>query len=977
VATSIGWATLQVIPSLRGLDSTVTRQLNSQAGRVGSQAGERAGRGFHDHYAGWIQRIVAVTAAAGIGLGLEKIVSTGIKASASLEQTQVAFTSLLGSTKAANKQISQLQAFAAKTPFSQQDVFGYAQQYFALAQSVGLAKDQVKPFLTAVGDIAAVTGASTQNIHNAVLAIGQIGSAGKVTQDNLRQISEAFPGFNAAAAIAAATGKTTAQVMQDIQSGTLDANTGIHALIVGMQKFPGAAGAMAKQAQTLNGLWSTFTDTIKIRLTQAFTPLIPVVKQQLAQLTPVISQALKTFAPAITSFAQNLQPVIAPLVRGLSTVFSSALSALGPVFATLAPVIQPLANTFAQLAKAIGPVLVLLAQTIAQVGPPLLAIFGDLLTTLQPLVTALTQALTPVLPVLAQAFQQIGAALRPIVGQLVAIFAQQMKDLAPVLPGLVQALGNLAVALLNLIQPFIPVIGLMTELSTLVNKPLIRALTVLVNALAAVVNATARLANKMKDLFGWLAGPIGTAIRALRGPLHTLENMLRPLAELADRIAQLKGIVNTAKGVFHSAGTAISYFSGQTGTIGQAATGAASGVAGLTGQMLNLNSAIANAQIQTATLADLLGQLQRGEISTAQYNRLSRAAKHPGGPDFSIPKFTVPNLGSTGAGSIATPFDASSLTSFLQTAIGANVNPLISALNAIIASAKQSGHALSQSFINQLRGENSQLIALTRQREKIAETLRNVQQEIVNVRSTVRGTFDITTAGQNSFGEPVTFFDVRSAVTTAVRNARQFVHALKRLLREGLNPQLVAQLAEAGPTALPQAQALLAATPRQLRGLNRQYRALTNLGTEIGKVSATALYGAGEKSVDGFVRGLKSKKNELTKAIRELAEAMVAQLKASLGIHSPSKVMHQLGQFSGEGFALGLASKYGDVQRASGRLANGALPTSQMRTWTGANPATSGGDTHHWHIEQNWPPYERPSRAVPAAVRAATYRLGR
>jgi tape measure domain-containing protein len=160
----------------------------------------------------------------------------------------VAFTSLLGSSKAATDQIQALQKFAASTPFSQEDVFGYAQQYFALADSVGLAKDQVQPFLSAIGDVASVTGASTEAIRNSVMAIGQIGSSGKVTLENLNQISEAFPGFNAAAAIGAATGQKTADVLDQISKGTLDAKTGVQALILGMQKFPGAAGAMEKQA---------------------------------------------------------------------------------------------------------------------------------------------------------------------------------------------------------------------------------------------------------------------------------------------------------------------------------------------------------------------------------------------------------------------------------------------------------------------------------------------------------------------------------------------------------------------------------------------------------------------------------------------------------------------------------------------------------------------------------------------------------
>ena len=45
--------------------------------------------------------------------------------------------------------------------------------------------------------------------------------------------------------------------MADISSGSLDATTGIKALLDGMAKFPGAAGAMEAQSKTLLGVFST------------------------------------------------------------------------------------------------------------------------------------------------------------------------------------------------------------------------------------------------------------------------------------------------------------------------------------------------------------------------------------------------------------------------------------------------------------------------------------------------------------------------------------------------------------------------------------------------------------------------------------------------------------------------------------------------------------------------------------------------
>lgn len=606
--SSVGYATLQVIPSVRGIDRNITGQLNNQAGAAGAQAGKAYGDNFDKQSRSGINRagsllgslakgasIVGATAlAAAGGLG-----GFGIKTAAQLEQTQVAFTSLLGSSKAAQDQIKSLQAFAAKTPFEQQDVFNYAQQYFALAGSVGLAKDQVQPFLTAIGDVAAVTGASTENIHNAVLAIGQIGSAGKVTQDNLRQISEAFPGFNANAAIASATGKSTAEVMKEIQAGTLDAKTGVQALIQGMQKFPGAAGAMQKQSETLNGLFSTFTDTIKITLTQAFGPLIPVVKSTLAQLTPVIGSTLQQVAPAIAQFAKNFAPLLGPLIKGIGQILTSVVDTLGPVFKALAPTIKPIAKIVAELFAAFQPLLVLFAKLAAKILPKLMPFFdaladligtvgedladalepvlpvivqsiGDLagmfkqlLPVIGPVINALVTAFAPVLPIIAVAIVNVVKALQPLITALAGAFVQVLQALAPQMPQLATALGQLAVAMAQILIALVPLIPPLTQLAvklaeiggpTLVvlTEALTKLAQLLAGSITVTINGTKDAVNGLKDAFKTLGDVFSTVYTNVIAPVignfldavdNLYHNVIQPIGDAIKKTWQAIGAV--------------------------------------------------------------------------------------------------------------------------------------------------------------------------------------------------------------------------------------------------------------------------------------------------------------------------------------------------------------------------------------------------------------------------------------------------
>ena len=935
------------------------RQVVTPAASAGRQAGDRAGEGFHRGYAGWIGRIAALTATIGVGTAIEKIVSTGVKGAANLETLRTSFASLLGSAKAANDEIVSLQAFAAKTPFSQQDVFGYAQQYLSLANSIGLAKDQVQPFLTTIGDIGAVTGASSENIHNAVLAIGQIGSAGKVTLDNLNQISEAFPGFNGAAAIASATGQTTAQVMKEIGSGAIDAQTGVQALLKGMQDFPGAAGAMEKQAKTLSGVWSTFKDTIQISLTQAFQPLIPTIKTVLSDLTPVISSALNQFAPAITRFAQQIVPLLQPLITGFSTAFTAVFDALGPALAALAPVIQPLANAFAQLVRTLSPLVTFAAQVIAQVGPPLLAIFQNLLTVLQPVVAVLVSSLQPVLPIITKALADVAQALAPVAGVLGQALAQVITAIAPSLPSIATSFAQIAVSLAEVLRSLAPVVALLTKFSAL-------GLGEMLKALAPQLQAVAKG-------FGFLSDTVSGVVSGLTSLLG------------GDKLAPLVGGVGGLGAAADLTGSSLITMTSNAlqakivlAQLGLGAQVTADDIRSVTEQIAAMAQATAAARGQAA-LALGLAAVAKAKAAAAD------AAKGSQLPSLNIPAINVPKIG--GAGSAKPQFDVSTLTSFLSTA-GITKNPLTEALNSILESAKAAGKKLSSGLVNLLKSQNSDLIGLTNQRDRIAQRLQSAQQKLADlvsqrkqesdaIKGAVTDTFSLGNIPKPQFGEPLTLRDILRRLSTAVSNAKQFGSILRKLAREGLSPVLLSQLAEAGPDALPAAKALLSATPKQLRSINSQFKELTQTGSSIGKFVSGDMFNAGVDSARGLVKGLQSQQSALNKAIRALAKSMVKELRDTLGIHSPSTVLHQLGAFSGEGFARGLESTVERVRSSADKLANGALPRSQAAAWSlSAGAGGSRGDVTVNQYIQN-PVPEPVSVSSPAGIRRAAYALGR
>ena len=76
----------------------------------------------------------------------------------------------------------------------------------------------------------------------------------------------------------------------------------------------------------------------------------------------------------------------------------------------------------------------------------------------------------------------------------------------------------------------------------------------------------------------------------------------------------------------------------------------------------------------------------------------------------------------------------------------------------------------------------------------------------------------------------------------------------------------------------------------------------------------TALNQAGESSVTGLLNGLKSKDSAVKTAAKSLGDILIAALKLSLQIQSPSKKMEAIGEDAGEGFNKGLKESLSEAK---------------------------------------------------------------
>lgn len=248
---------LQIKIMLQDLASAGLKKIQSELGLTAGNA-QKVGTSVSG-----MAKSFAVSTAAGLGFyySLQQVagiaanfIKTSYTLSSSMEQSAIAFETMLGSAEAAGKMLKELKDFAAKTPFEFMELQGAAKRMMAY----GFAADEVLPKLTIIGDAAAALGGGSEMIGRITLALGQMQAKGKVSGEELRQLSEA--GIPALKYLADAAGMTTAQFTEFQKKGIVPAKEALDALLQGMKQDFG--GLMAAQTATAAGQVSMLKDEI-------------------------------------------------------------------------------------------------------------------------------------------------------------------------------------------------------------------------------------------------------------------------------------------------------------------------------------------------------------------------------------------------------------------------------------------------------------------------------------------------------------------------------------------------------------------------------------------------------------------------------------------------------------------------------------------------------------------------------------------
>lgn len=211
-----------------------------------------------------IKGLTVAIAAAGAGMLFF------VREAGKLEQTEIAFTTMLGSAEKAKEVLSDLYAFAAKTPFKIPEVEENARTLLAM----GIEVDKIIPTMKSLGDVAA---GLSRPLWRVALNYGQVKTQAKLTGRELRDFN--VLGIPIMEELVKVTGKSREELTKMVSQGKIDFPLVEEAFRRMSSEGGRFNNMMFKQSATLFGLWSNLIDFLVIYSRRVGKTLLPQAKK--------------------------------------------------------------------------------------------------------------------------------------------------------------------------------------------------------------------------------------------------------------------------------------------------------------------------------------------------------------------------------------------------------------------------------------------------------------------------------------------------------------------------------------------------------------------------------------------------------------------------------------------------------------------------------------------------------------------------
>lgn len=1004
---NVGYATLSVIPSLQGFQSSLGAQLGGSAvtatakkegSRLGSAFGGSITRAIGTSIIGYAA-FTAITGA--IGAAKYAIIDFN----AQQQNAEIAFTNFFGSAKQAKRLMGQLLDFARTTPF---EIVGLTQNAQSLL-AMGISAKDLIPTLTAVGDAVAAVGGDAGTLTRVNTAIGQIAAKGRVQGEELRQLTE--NGIPAVRILANQYKLSQAAFLEFVTAGKVNAAKALPLLLEGIEKgTKGVNGETAKmgglmeaQSKTFTGALSNIKDGFNQVVGAAFKPFFDEISQGMAHLATVLgSDKAKQLA---ANFAKGMRQGFS----GIGKIVGAVGDAVNPKPAKGRPTSS---GGPGNRASGDGPVATGSGQEKAAAALQLA------LAKLAPVIKTIGSAWASVSGALVSGFSRVAAAAQSLIGPLAAGFDTIWKTAGPKITELGQVLSqgitqittaistNLIPAIRTIIPVLAPIVGFFLGifLSAVVGtvKGIINIIRGLVNIISGVVNIIAGIftgnwsqvwlgakqvvAGVLRGILGivqvaWNIGVIGlfrkglAVIKALfsggfkaltaapRATLDLVKSIVRSGLKLVGDTFRvymaitrsvwkaawgtIASVVRAAKGaVVGAVKSLLSSVKGALAGAGTALIGA--GRAIVDGLVAGIQGAAGRVTGAAKALVDKIPSTVKKLLNI---HSPSKVMEYIG---REIPNGLIKGMKSKNAKiRQATAALANDVRRGFTDRMTGTVSQIKSVLNDLANDLDKAGKHHAANVVDyvqrvQLRYAK-QRDALKKQISSQKSLIADLKKQKADLDASVRQRV-IDTSNFLEFGGSID--GILAKLHSSVAITREFQQGLAKLRKSGLNQTTLLQLANANPEdAIATIRTLLGnkGAIGQINGLVKQ---IGTIGVAAGHTAGSA-YDAGIKTAEGLLKGLQSKESLIEKYMKRLADKLAKTLRKSLGIKSPSRVTREIGAFTGEGLAVGLRSQQAAVQKAADAMLPAfprTLDAPTQMTASRAGDGLSGPLAVHVHI---------------------------
>lgn len=319
----------------------VGRQLQS----INNQAGSTSGTlGRFGATLATIGGSIATAAAAGIAAVGAAAAAMGVQQNAALEQSNVAWTTLLGTQERAADMMERISDFAKTTPFETEHVDAMAKYM----HNAGLAGNELFNELMKVSDVASAFAIPAHEAKEMARQMAQVRNAGIAYTEDLNILEDR--GVPIIKTIAKQLGITAGEAKAMAGDAEITSEIYLNAF---NEIAKGVEGASVAQSQTFNGMIAAMSDTVKIIAAELFEPLFNSLKGVMERVQPMLESVadmlkggeFNLLDTLKEKFLNILPPEVVEFFRGqfetLQTFWKEHGAAIREAIAQLAELLGP------------------------------------------------------------------------------------------------------------------------------------------------------------------------------------------------------------------------------------------------------------------------------------------------------------------------------------------------------------------------------------------------------------------------------------------------------------------------------------------------------------------------------------------------------------------------------------------------------------------------------------------------------------